>query len=114
MTRQGLFQAAENSSVSLRQFLQHRDNLIGDALARAGFRVAMITRPNLIAAQLVSFEIWQISDPVIGQFRDIGVAKWRTILDVEAQLREIFGWNSGDRHIADQEDLQPRFAFLSA
>src|ERR1043166_1963341 len=102
------------SAFSLRKFLEHGNNFIRDSFAGPRFGVAVVACPNLITAQLVPFEIGQISDPVIRQLRDISMPKGGTIFYVETQLSEVLGGYTGDRHVANQENLQPGLPFLPA
>ena len=70
------------------QFLEHGDGFIDDPLAGAGFGVTVETGPALVAAELVAFLVRNVTDPIVGQFRDISVAEGRTVFDVQAQLRD--------------------------
>src|SRR5881409_2007553 len=79
---------------SFGEFLEHGDNFIRDAFACAGFGVAVKTSPHLVTTQLVSLQTGQVTDPIIGQFRDIGVTKRGAVFDVEAELREVFSGNT--------------------
>src|SRR6185503_14666816 len=59
------------------QFLEHGDGFIDDAFAGAGFGVTVETGPALIAAELVAFLVRNVTDPIVGQFRDVSVAEGR-------------------------------------
>ena len=67
-----LFAASDfrSANFSFREFAQHGEDLVGDTFAGAFFGVAVESHPGLIAAQLMSLSIGQVSDPVVCQFRD--------------------------------------------
>ena len=73
----------------------------------------MKTGPNLVAAEFVSLEIRQVTDPVIGELGDVYVTKGRAVFDVEAELGEIFAGHADEGDVADAHDLKPGLAFLS-
>jgi hypothetical protein len=60
----------------------------------------------------VTFEVREITDPVVGQFGDVRVAKGRAVFDVEAELGEILGGDTDDNDIANRQDLNPGLAFF--
>ena len=56
----------------------------------------------------MSLAVRQVPDPVVGQFSDVRVLERRATLDVDAKHREVLGGHSDNRHIADDDGLNPR------
>jgi hypothetical protein len=59
------------------------------------------------------FTVRQITDPVIGQLRDVGVFKRRAALNVHTKEREVFCGHADDRHVADDNRLYPSLLLLA-
>ncbi len=95
------------------EFAEEFDGGVGDAFARAWFRVTVEAGPDLVTTEFVAFAIGQVADPVIGEFGDVGVAERRTIFDVEAELGEVLGGHTDECDVADAQGLDPCFALLA-
>ena len=83
------------------EFVQQLNGLFDNLLARAASHVAVQTGPNLVAAQVVSFVVRDIANPVVGQLGDNRVGEWALPFDVHAQCGEVLARHSDDGDVAD-------------
>src|SRR5262245_59659877 len=61
----------------------------------------------------MTLKVWQIADPIIGQFGNIRISEWRPILNVQTQLSKILRRHSNNSDVANPNRLHPCFTFLS-
>ena len=66
--------------------------------------------PDLIAAAIEARLVRDVADVVVGQLENVGVAERRAALDLLAQHREELAGDAHDRHVADQDGLDPGLA----
>ena len=81
--------------------IEQAHRFVDDELAGSSFQKAVQAGPGLVAAEIEAAFVRDVTDVVVGQLENVGVAKRRSPLDLLAQNGEELAGHADKGHVTN-------------